>query len=261
MTDSTQGLSLKELGVITAIGKDAKSFLQGQLTCDLDTLGEGQASLGAVCNIKGRMVASFWILAVENGYWLILPNSMIHITLEHLKPYSVFSKIELKPAPEHKVFGIIGKPDNDKGELFTCDNDRFILITTTDYLITNPIDQNAWNQLDIEQGLALIQPELSEKFIPQMLNYQMLGGLSFDKGCYLGQEIVARSEFRGKLKRHIHQFTLTSKTVPKIGMDIFSGNEVVGMIVQCALIKSAQYSVLAVLQDQVSKQSLALTPQ
>lgn len=177
---------LSHLGIIDCIGKDSKPFLQGQLTCDLTILTPGNSSLAAHCNVQGRIVSLFHIIQLSTEHYrLILPKSMLTIGLEALKKYAVFSKVTLHEAP-----------------LYLMGSDEEGLTFHTEVPIAEDISSQ-WHQKDILAGIPAVYPETSGLFIPQRLNLVELGGISFKKGCYLGQEILSRLYFKGTVKYHM----------------------------------------------------------
>ncbi len=147
-------------------GPEAQSFLQGQLTCDMQQINAEQSHMGAYCNQQGRVIANFQIKKAAEGYLLSLPNGMLSILQTALKKYAIFSKVSF-----------------------------------TDVTDTHP---NSYNRKQaIQSGLAYIYPATSGLFLPHRLNYHVNGTISFDKGCFVGQEVIARMHYRGKLKHHL----------------------------------------------------------
>jgi folate-binding protein YgfZ len=153
-----------DLGVLAITGKDAAVFLQGQTTCDVYEVVENKSNIGAFCNPKGKVVAIFLITKITDGFWLILPKSMLQLVQAHLEHYKLRSKIEIT-------------------EIENVPLTKFLHAIT----IRTP-----W-----------ILPETSEQFIPQMLKLDEMGGVSFTKGCYTGQEIVTRTHYLGEVKRQL----------------------------------------------------------
>lgn len=149
-------------------GEDASTFLQGQFTCDI-TLASDQNSYGAYCDHRGRMISNFMIKKENNDFIMTLPESISAATLTQLKKFGAFSKVAITAT----------------GSPFTEDKLSYL-----------------------QQGIAFIYPETSLLFTPQMINWEKHGGVSFEKGCYVGQEIVARTQHLGKLKRHLHELTI-----------------------------------------------------
>jgi folate-binding protein YgfZ len=177
-------------GLLKITGPDAKKFLQGQLTCNLDEVTE-EPRLGAHCNPQGRIISLFRIFLKDENYFLQMPPSMIPIALKALKKYAVFFKVELSDA-------------------------------SSEIKISEKINQQN-KQAEIENGIAEIYPETSEKFLPHELNLPTLGGVSFNKGCFTGQEIIARMQYRGKLKTRLFSTPISSDTPPQRGADFSQG--------------------------------------
>lgn len=206
---------------IIVTGEDAESFLQGQFTCDM-TKVTNELSLGAYCDAKGRMLSNFWIDRTESGFCLIIPAEVAEITANTLKKYGAFSKVHID-----------------------------IHQAALDGLQTNRLSY-------IEQGLAFIVAATSQLFTPQMINWEKHGGVSFEKGCYLGQEIVARTQHLGKLKRHLHQFSGNSMIQACAGDKIVNPkNEAIGVVCDC-VIKDDQITGLAVIHDSALSDRLIL---
>ncbi len=153
-----------DLSVLAVTGNDAATFLQGQTTCNINEVVERKSQIGAFCNPKGKVVAIFLITKITNGFWLILPKSMLQIVQTHLEHYKLRAKIEF-------------------AEVENAPITQFLKPTT----IRTP-----W-----------ILPETSEHFIPQALKLDEIGGVSFTKGCYTGQEIVTRTHYLGEVKRQL----------------------------------------------------------
>jgi folate-binding protein YgfZ len=203
-------------------GPQAEAFLQGQLTCDLKTVTEETSTLGAHCNLQGRMVSLFRLYRNGNDWHLILPSEMIDITEKALKHYARFSKVTLTREQPKRV-GIIGNLDsglrrNDTpkkvinhlgGRIeFIGVSESLQQMLSTD---TQPGTLEQWHLAQINAGEVFLTPETSGEFLPHDINLPQLGGVSFTKGCFLGQEIVARMEYLGKRKKHMHQVNLPTE--------------------------------------------------
>ena len=281
MADSAFFCPLSHEGVLAVRGSDAAKFLQGQLTCNLNYLSDTQASLGARCTQKGRMQSSFRILLQGDGVLLAMATALLEPQLADLKKYAVFSKSKLTDESAAWVrFGLVNADpalaslglelpaDTDS----VARNDRLIAIRISPdraelwvpaeqgdairgqlAATLEQADLNEWLLGQIRAGIGQVMPQTRELFIPQMLNLQAVGGVSFKKGCYTGQEIVARMQYLGKLKRRLYRLGLNAPEMPEPGTPLFSPshNSAIGEVVLAA--KAGQtIELLAVLQAEAA---------
>lgn len=239
------------LGTIHLKGEKTQTFLQGQLTCDMDKINQhSDYSLAACCDHKGRMVANFWVMRWHDDYLFLLPHAMTDIVIEHLKKYAVFSKVTLAPCELPLDISIQEKPDGCAIQL--PNQKRYLTITAQNTASKAAIQDNTttWLYDNIQAGLALLTPETSLQFTPQMINLEKLGGVSFEKGCYVGQEIVARTQHLGKLKRHLHRIEMTTGKMPADGETLLNkNNEPIGVVVNAVQTNAGRVIALAVLHD------------
>ncbi|MGR8931813.1 MAG: CAF17-like 4Fe-4S cluster assembly/insertion protein YgfZ [Gammaproteobacteria bacterium] len=217
---------LGHLAALTVSGDDAAQFLQGQLTCDIKALTETKASIAAYCTPKGRVITTLLAIKVPSGFLLIVPRSLAEKVFKRLQMYILRSNVHLADQTAalaltgvHCICAIQEVPSID----FACrQQNGYITIKlpskTPRYLSITPNDQpvdplftdfaegneQQWRYADISSGLPWFELDQSEKYIPQMLNLDRLGGVSFNKGCYTGQEIVARTHYLGEAKRHLY---------------------------------------------------------
>ncbi len=276
MADSAFFCPLAHEGVIAVRGPDASTFLQGQLTCNLNYLNESH-SLGARCTPKGRMLSSFRILPLGDGYLLAMAAELVQPQLEDLKKYAVFSKSKLfDESDAWSRFGLF-EGDSALGELgfalapeagalqqkdgllaLRLENGRAELWAPADQAPTllgklvallPTADVDAWKLTQIRAGVGQVFGETRETFIPQMINLQAVGGVSFKKGCYTGQEIVARMQYLGKLKRRLQRLA-GDADLPAPGTELFSPvhSTSVGEVVLAAHSEDG-IELLAVLQE------------
>lgn len=285
---STQLLSLNHWSQLRIEGLDARKFLQGQLSCNVDIVSASHGVYGALCTPKGRMVCNFYLQQGDNVNCLImtLPTSTVDVTLTTLKKYIVFSKAEIvNISDERHVFGLIGpkaaallnieqaqrlqQSQHNSGSILCLTPQRFLIS------IRNDDAQAQWHKLldnadvgpgchwelgDIQDGLGMVFSETSEQFIPQMLNMQLTDGISFDKGCYTGQEIIARTQYRGKIKRHMQRFTTQTENLPTPNQALYT----IDTDKAFATVVSAEYNVsgdaelLAVVNGPISDAGLRL---
>ncbi|NWB06822.1 folate-binding protein YgfZ [Pseudomonas sp. G5001] len=282
MADSAFFCPLSHEGVLAVRGSDAAKFLQGQLTCNLNYLSDTQASLGARCTQKGRMQSSFRILLQGDGVLLAMATELLEPQLADLKKYAVFSKSKL--TDESAAWARFGVSDADQvlaglGLQLPAETDS---VVRSDDLIAirvspgraelwapaaqaqtlhsqlvaqlNEGELNQWLLGQIRAGIGQVMPHTRELFIPQMLNLQAVGGVSFKKGCYTGQEIVARMQYLGKLKRRLYRLSLNAGELPEPGTPLFSPNHnsAIGEVVIAARADQA-IELLAVLQAEAAE--------
>lgn len=214
---------LNSWGAITMIGDDKKSYLQGQVTCDVVTLEPHLSTFGAHCDAKGKVWSVFRLFHHNGGYAMFQPTSVIDKELAEIKKYAIFSKVEIKQSEEialgvmgEKVTEFIDSLSSQTGDVrpveggtaVKIDEQRWLLLVAPDaaeQLVTasqaDKVNESLWTLLDIRAGLPILTAEQQNEHIPQALNVQAVDGISFTKGCYTGQETVARAKYRGINKR------------------------------------------------------------
>jgi hypothetical protein len=206
----TKSLTLDHFGFLELSGKDAKKFLQGYTTCNLENLTPESAQMGAICDIQGRVITSFLLASTEEKLLLRMSKDVLEKTLSFLSKYIVFSKAEIKNI-SNELFCYGNDSAQKNGMRLTAlDNGFEIDLGNRKELWLNKKESKKgmqlkdWTDLEIELLHSWINAENSQLFLPQSLNYHELNALDFEKGCYLGQEIIARMHFRGKLKKRLH---------------------------------------------------------
>ncbi len=234
-SNATYLIKLDQYDLIAVNGEDALDFLHNQFTNDLKKLPNNMSSITSWCSVKGRVLYTLRIWPTAEGYLLLLPKNQTESFLKKLKMFVFRSKVTITVLEEQHVFGIFGHQADDvlsieaelvENQVLLSDDQIIIKLPapTSRYLLissnrspsfatslveeSTKIDQ--WNLLDIETGLVEIQPETADLFLPQMLDLERLGGLSFQKGCYPGQEIVARVKYRGEVKKQLYRAQITS---------------------------------------------------
>ncbi len=247
---------------ITIHGADSDTFLQGQLTCDINKISPNHAQLAACCDLKGRVVASFFLIKMEHesiDYLAYLPADNIDNLLSHLNKYAVFSKVELKQDSSWQAQFDTKTPDASGHDcLLPNSNNDYLKLSQSATPIAD--DETSWLNYLNRIGLCFVTATLSGKFLPMMLNYDQLGGIDFEKGCYLGQEVIARAHYRGKVKRRLHQLEIkqASKTI-HIGDSIQnSQGETIGTVTLALAASASHYVLWAVIQDQALSQPLQI---
>ncbi|HAZ78267.1 MULTISPECIES: tRNA-modifying protein YgfZ [Enterobacteriaceae] len=244
-------MTLDDWALATLTGADSEKYLQGQVTADVAALTEHQHLLAAHCDAKGKMWSNLRLFRRDGGFALIERRSIRDAQLTELKKYAVFSKVTIVPDDEHVLLGVAGfqaraalanvfttLPDAEKQVVqegatsilwFAHPAERFLLVTdvATAELLSEKLRGEAqlnnsqqWLALNIEAGLPVIDAANSAQFIPQATNLQALGGISFKKGCYTGQEMVARAKFRGANKRALWYLAGKASRLPEAGEDL-----------------------------------------
>jgi folate-binding protein YgfZ len=271
-------------------GEKTKDFLQGQITCDINEVTDTHSKLSAHCNPKGRVLSSFRVCKLHDAHYFFVPIDMAEQIIQRFTPYARFSKVTLEIDATLLTLGISGedaptellrlfnKLPGKADEMINLNNlsllrqngstPRFILIgdqhnissLQEKYKDSLSDDTNAWELANIQAGIPTIHPQTSALFTPQMLNYPELGAVSFKKGCYIGQEVIARTHYLGKAKRHLHHGIVSAKQPPKAGNALLDiDNNEVGVIVNSAMnTDSEHYEFLAVIQDEALNKKILL---
>lgn len=268
--------------LVHAGGEDSEDFLQNQLTNDVASLDEGRATLAGYCNPKGRLVCIFRIWRSDNGFVLQLPADLQQASIERLRKYVLRARVQLSTDPERVVFGVCGKTvakglEGVVGELPARDGDlvRNGELTVARlpgdgrprYQVAGPVDACSaawrkltrhativgswtWARVDILAGIPNITATTSELFIPQMVNLDRLHAVNFRKGCYPGQEIVARMYYLGNLKQRMGRFRVDGDTRPQPGGRVFSqgGGSATGTVIDAQPGAGSGWDLLAVVR-------------
>ncbi|WP_040262010.1 CAF17-like 4Fe-4S cluster assembly/insertion protein YgfZ [Pseudomonas massiliensis] len=283
MSESAFFCVLNHEGILAVRGSDAGKFLQGQLTCNINYLNPTASSLGARCTPKGRMQSSFRIVGQADGYLLALAAELLEPQLADLKKYAVFSKATLTDeSPRWVRFGLSHAEDALKAMGMGLPGEPNEVLAEGEALLVRvspgrieawlPVEQaeafqarlgealaraslDEWLLGQVRAGIGQVFGPTRELFIPQMINLQAVGGVSFKKGCYTGQEIVARMQYLGKLKRRQYRLALGGNSVPAPGTELFSSvhASAVGEVVLGAPAGDG-VELLAVLQDNAVEQ-------
>lgn len=261
---------LSQFALISASGADATRFLHSQLTNDIQSLANNHACLAGYCTPKGRLLATSIAWKIDDSVTLEVPAELQENLQKRLQMYVMRSKVKLESnAGIDCILGIFGEnaamklaewfPSLPLSPYELVNNNFGVLLRLADvgdvkrYQWIAPLGlmdtvysslsklipvlpESAWALSDIHGGIPQVQISTQEKFVPQMINYELIGGVNFKKGCYPGQEIVARSHYLGKQKRRMVLASINSNSVQS-GMDVFSGtdsSEPCGMIVNAA---------------------------
>lgn len=259
---------LDHLGIIRVTGADAASFLQGQLTNDVALLGMNESRLAAFCSAKGRMQASFTIYKqpaldaaqTTPDIYMVCSRDILAPTLKRLSMFVMRAKAKLTDVTaEFSIYGLTGSTINliathaintpataTFGTLFlialhpALGHNRALCVSPVGDAAPqgDALSTELWNLGEVHAGIATITAPIVEAFVPQMLNYESVGGVNFKKGCYPGQEVVARSQFRGTLKRRAYVVNIdATDTQPLVGQQVFHDSDAeqpCGTVVQVA---------------------------
>lgn len=272
--------ALSQFGLIRASGPDVRAFLQGQLTNDIEKVSAGQAQLSSYCSPKGRMLGSFWILQRDEDLYLQLPAERLDAILKRLRMFVLRSQVTLDDASDDLArCGVAGACAESllpfvpaaAGETLTRDGltvlrlpgdvPRFELLGPAERISglwetlsdsATPAGADFWALQDIRAGIPSVFEETIDAFVPQMANLQLIGGVSFTKGCYTGQEVVARMQYLGKLKRRMYRARVATDRRPAPGTEIHSpsseSGQGAGRVVDAAPAPDGGFELLAVLQ-------------
>ena len=270
--------SLDHLGVLQFGGEDAEAFLQGQLTCDVKKVGPRSGAYGAYCSPRGRMLASFLLWREEAGFCMALSRDIAAAVQGTISRFVLRAKVKIwdasgsvalvgaaGPKAEGALHGVFPEPPgmplevsrrSGTGTCIRLGDARFILTaapaTASELLqrlgsTLRLTDPRAWRWLDIRNGLPRITAATQDRLVPQMANLELIGGVSFDKGCYAGQEVVARTQHLGKVKRRM--FLANVAAPAAAGDDLYSedlGDQVSGVVVNAEISPDGGYDMLAV---------------
>lgn len=230
-------INLDDFGAISLTGEEKSSYLQGQVTCDVNSLTPEKLLTGAHCNAKGKVLSVFRLCQHQEKLLLLQPKNALSSSLSALQKFGVFAKVEIKQDNDITCFVVAGAQAN-KTLLSLYDNipdsltpvvtnnhhtiiyiagaiDRYLIISDEPHItalsekINCPIyPAPVWKLLEITEGFPTLSEAHMEEYVPQMLNLQAIHGISFTKGCYLGQETVARMQYLGKNKRALYALSV-----------------------------------------------------
>ena len=221
---------LNRYGVLAVTGTDARAFLHAQLTNDIENLPADRAALAGWCTAKGRLLATMLVIPSADGFLLQLARDIAPAVAKRLSMFVLRSKVKI--SDESANLAQMGVWTSDwKGPDLTWDNGvarvrveegRFLLIGPG---LSGPCGkgEEAWSLAEIRAGRPFISAATQDKFVPQMVNLEALGGINFQKGCYPGQEVVARSQYRGTLKRRSFLFDVDAPARP--GQELFHDSD------------------------------------
>ncbi len=278
---------LSHLGLISAQGPDVEDFLQGQFSNDVNQTSEQRSQLSSYCSPKGRMLAIFLLFRRENIFYLRLPRETLDSFLKRLGMFVLRAQITLEDASDQLIrIGVSGASVSDALKTLmgiipealydVVQRDAITIIRIPGpqprFELYGPLDAmrahwetlaktcaavgaGPWELLDILTGMPTIYPGTVDAFVPQMANLELIDGVNFKKGCYPGQEIVARTKYLGKLKRRMYLGRIQTDQPPQPGNELFpaSGDtaQAAGKLVLAQPHPEGGYAALAVLKMSV----------
>ena len=272
---------LSQFGLLTVSGVDARGFLHAQLSNDIEHMDAGTARRAGYCSAKGRMLASFLVVPRPDGFLLQVSRDIAAAIANRLTMYVLRSKVKVADAGDAWAqFGVWGRDaaallrssgleapaepmgvtGTQDGSVVALGDGRFLIFGPPDTatLLAASFAQVApegWTLEDVRAGLPQITLATQDQFVPQMANFELVGGVDFKKGCYPGQEIVARSQYLGKLKRRMYRGSIDAPvSEPAAGQDLFGGEpQAIGTIVSAAPRPEGGYEFLAVMQSSAAE--------
>lgn len=289
-TDGTIVADLSQLGVIALRGEDTPAFLQGQLSNDVRALHADSAQWSGYCNPKGRLLGNFLAWRQGEDYCLQLSGDILAGVLKRLSMFILRAKVQARDASDENVRLVVAGrqalaavtaamgavPEaamhsvaGEAGQVIRLGDDKFVLSIAPECAAAvwqvlrqsaTPVGAPVWDWLRLNAGIPMIVAATQELFVPQMVNLEVIGGVSFQKGCYPGQEIVARSQYLGKLKRRMFLAHVDAEAAP--GDPLYSADmdgQATGTVVNAAPAPAGGFDVLAVAQvESANTQTLHL---
>jgi folate-binding protein YgfZ len=272
-------------------GTDAAIFLQGQLTNDLNHVGPARGQPAAYCTAKGRVLATLLVWPHEEGYVLRLPSQLAQPIRQRLQKYVLRARVTIEDISSHvALLGVVGADSvpllreefgaapetpyavlcaggvsamalpGGRVELSLPRSDAPGLWERLSAAGCTPGAQPEWDLAAIAAGVASVGSATSEEFVPQMLNLELTGAIAFDKGCYPGQEIVARSQYRGEVKRRLYRFASAVAAAP--GAQVLGPDgSLAGSVVNVAADSHGGYELLAVIATDLADARLSIAPE
>ena len=272
-------ITIKHYGLISVTGADRKEFLQNQFTSDINSLGNLSARPFGYCSVKGRLCATGIIINIndEGQYLIFIKKTNVDSFINRIARYILRSKVEIKISVKKSIYGIMADNFSERlkeslfnnsevefkvakhypYEVIGLPDGRFVLICSENSSINdfskrfklsvNPASENEWELSNIENGIVNITPAIEDLLLPQSINFQQHGGVSFKKGCYPGQEIIARTHYLGKIKRNLYRANAIENV--DIGEAVFdcSSQKQIGLVVALAQRDDKTFALLAVI--------------
>lgn len=269
---------LNDAALISFTGEDAASFLHGQLTSDVLGLGANRTQYSGYCSPKGRLIATFLLWRLEGEIVLQLPAELRETVQSRLSKYVMRARVKVGDASARfVVFGVAGDGAQQAlgagapAEMHAVRSsngvavarlpvDRYAVLVSAEHAAGVRMslaraaarsEVSGWHALDVEAGVAVITTASQEKYVPQMVNLDLVGGVSYTKGCYPGQEIVARTHYLGQQKQRMYRIAVQATEPLRVGDPLYSaafGEQASGTILYLGAQTGHQREALAVIQ-------------
>lgn len=279
---------LNNFDLIAVAGEDASRFLQGQLTCNVDKVTKTRSVCGAYCDINGRIISDLRLIAMNDALYLLCARGMGFAVKKVLDKYIVFSKAKTTlvtnqyqrfgvygPGASDSVHSLFGGSPSQEGDVLQVEGGvifrlrgaepRYELLMSVeqddmlerleDIGVTDDLEE--WELADIREGIVHIHPEIQDTYTPQLLNYDITGIIDFKKGCYTGQEIVARMHYRGTAKKRLFR-AVVQDIRASLQSQIMHKGEIAGEIVSVAMTDTGAHELLAILPCELVEQKALL---
>ena len=255
-SESGQDVAIARLtqdGTVRVAGVDARAFLHGQLTNDIEHLASNQARRAGWCTAKGRLLATVLVVPQADDLLLLLPRELVASVMKRLKMFVLRAKVTIEDESERWAqVGVLGAgglqalaarnvqvPDkvlavarSDATIVVRVEGERARVLVPSDSaaamlerLGLREVDESRWTLAEIRMGVPQVIAATQDLFVPQMLNFEAVAGLDFKKGCYPGQEVVARAQYRGQVKRHMRRARVAASAAPAVGQDLYCDDQ------------------------------------
>lgn len=274
MSEASYITELTSYSFVDVTGDDAAKFLQGQLSINTATPTYENACLATLCNPKGRIVSLFHIAQTTGGFRLFMPKDTILACINHLKKYGVFYKIEINQMNQQRVLGIISESNIELTHknstlpetniystvsrmlLVSLPMDKPITELAQEFSLQVTSEENSWYWELAQNRICWLTEQSVEQFLPHNLNLPALSAVDFKKGCFTGQEVIARMQYKGKLKQHLQLLKSQSDTDILPGTKLIQDEKNVAEVI-CATHRRGKGSlVLAIMKDSANKQQI-----
>ena len=234
------------LGALFFTGTDARRFLQGQLSANIEQLAPAASTLAGFHNPQGRVIAVMGLACDgDDEFIAILPRELVAGVAQRLRKFVLRARVEIADwSSNWRVIGVERPPSRIANTPVRW-GDRWLLLTSTSGE-AHGIGREDWERMDIAAGIPQVYASTSETFVAQMLNLDLLGAIAFDKGCYTGQEVIARAHYRGRVKRRLQRWHIASDTALEPGQPARSADGRALIVVRAAPDGNHGQAVLAV---------------